>query len=59
MHTLVVFSMALNLHAYNFVSQETSVEKYLKFETFYTKNMILMKVFKLGWWLKINLMKSL
>ncbi|KAL8480307.1 hypothetical protein ACS0TY_027014 [Phlomoides rotata] len=40
MSALGVFGLALNLHAYDFVSQEIRVAEDLKFETFYTKNIL-------------------
>ncbi|KAM0940299.1 Photosystem II D2 protein [Dioscorea sansibarensis] len=41
MSALGVVGLALNLRAYDFVSQEIHVAKDLEFETFYTKNILL------------------
>ena len=41
MSALGVVGLALNLHIYDFVSQEIHAAKDPKFETFYTKNILL------------------
>ena len=62
MSALGVVGLALNLRAYDFVSQEIHAVEDPKFETFYTKNILLnegIHSFMLGWRLKISLMKIL
>ena len=58
MSALGVVGLALNLRAYDFVSQEIRATEDPEFETFYTKIFFLTKVFVHGWQRKISLMKA-
>ncbi|KAL0532938.1 hypothetical protein IC582_031081 [Cucumis melo] len=59
MSALGVVGLALNLRAYDFVSQEIRAAEDPEFETFYTKNILLNEGIRAGWRLKISLMKTL
>ncbi|KAJ3677835.1 hypothetical protein LUZ61_021382 [Rhynchospora tenuis] len=59
MSAIGVVGLALNLRAYDFVSQEIRAAEDPEFETFYTKNILLNEGIVLGWRLRISLMKTL
>ena len=44
-----IIGLAFNLRAYDFISQELKAAEDPEFETFYTKNILLMKVYDFGW----------
>ena len=54
-----IIGLALNLRAYDFVSQEIRASEDPEFETFYTKNILLNEGLRAGWHLLINHMKTL
>jgi hypothetical protein len=54
-----IVGLALNLRAYDFVSQELRAAEDPEFETFYTKNILLNEGIVLGWLHKINHMRTL
>ena len=53
-----IIGLALNLRAYDFVSQEIRAAEDPEFETFYTKNILLNEDFVTGWHQSINHMRS-
>ena len=54
-----IIGLALNLRAYDFVSQEIRASEDPEFETFYTKNILLNEGLRAGWHQLINLTNHL